>query len=319
LSNLPNNNPIPKKIIAPVIPLLIAIFAVSTASLFIRNAQNEVPSLVIAAYRLLLAAIFTGLFVRLKDYKEIFSLGKKQWILIIFSGLFLALHFAAWISSLEITSVTSSVVLVTTTPIWVALLSPLFLKEKINWKVGIGLVIALSGGVVVIFSKSCSISNAILTCSMINNGSNSQNLLGNTLALMGAFAAAGYTMIGRKIRPTMSLIPYTFLVYAIAAIILIIFSCLAGFHFSGYTAQSYLWLILLALVPQIIGHTTLNWALGFLPASSVAIALLGEPVGSTILAWLFLKESPTFFEIVGGILILGGIVLATKLQNDDSN
>ncbi len=307
--------PIKRAISSPVFILFLAILAVSTASLLIRFAQSEVPSLVIAAYRLSLAAIITGIFTLPKYNNEIKHLKRKQVFLVVLSGIFLAFHFAAWITSLELTSVTSSVVLVTTTPIWVSLLSPLILKEKINWKVGICLGIALLGSIVVTFSKSCLVADGVLTCSIPAILKGEGNLLGNALALLGAIMAAGYVISGRNLRKSINLWPYTLLVYSIASVVLLVFCLFFRYPLVGYSIKSYLWLILLAIVPQIFGHTTLNWALGFIPAAFVSIALLGEPVGSSLLAWLFLKETPSLFEFIGGVLILTGIILSTRSMN----
>jgi drug/metabolite transporter (DMT)-like permease len=304
-----------RPVFSPVLAIFIAILAVSTASLFIRFAQNEVPSLVIAAYRLSLAAIITGIITLPKYFNEIHQLKRNQVFQTFLSGFFLAFHFAAWITSLEFTSVTSSVVLVTTTPIWVALLSPLILKEKINRRMGFYLLIALLGSIVVTFSKSCTFINGSLACTIFSSSKGNNNLLGNVLALLGAFLAAGYVISGRNLRKTINLWPYTLLVYSIASVVLLLLCFLFKYPLFGFSFQSFIWLILLAIVPQIFGHTTLNWVLGFIPAAFVSIALLGEPVGSSILAWLFLKEPPSLIETLGGILILLGIILSSIMMN----
>jgi drug/metabolite transporter (DMT)-like permease len=308
---------IPKKCysISPFIAILLAILAVSTASLLIRFAQKEVPSLVIAAYRLSLAAIITGVFTLPRYHKEIKTLNRNQFLLILLSGIFLAFHFAAWITSLELTTVTSSVVLVTTTPIWVSLFSPLILKEKISWKVGICLGIALLGSVVVTFSKSCTLTNGLPICNFSSSLKGEGGLMGNALALLGALMAAGYVMSGRNLRKTINLWPYTLLVYSVAAVVLLSLCVLFRYSLLGFSFQSYIWLMLLAIIPQILGHTSLNWALGFIPAAMVSITLLGEPVGSSIMAWIFLRESPTLIEMAGGMLILMGIILSSRLMN----
>jgi len=298
--------------LSPIFALSLAILAVSTASLFIRFAQREVPSLVIAAYRLTLASLITGVLTLPKYSKEIKQLSRNQLLLAFLSGIFLAFHFAAWITSLELTSVTSSVVLVTTTPLWVSLLSPLILKEKINGRVGIFLGIALLGSVIVTFSKSCTITNGLILCAIPATLKGGSNLLGNVLALLGAFMAAGYVISGRNLRKTISLWPYTLLVYSISSAILLVLCLLFKFPLVGFSIRSYIWLILLAIIPQIFGHTTLNWALGFIPAALVSIALLGEPVGSSLLAWIFLQEPPSWIEIIGGVLILLGIIFSSR-------
>lgn len=299
----------------PVFALFLAILSVSTASLFIRFAQSDVPSLVIAAYRLSLASLITAIITLPRYSNEIRQLKRNQIFLAALSGIFLAFHFAAWITSLELTSVTSSVVLVTTTPIWVSLLSPLILKEKISFNVGIYLGIALMGSVIVTFSKACTLTNGSLACVIPATLKSGGNLLGNILALLGAFMAAGYVISGRNLRKSINLLPYTFLVYSFASFVLLILCFLLKYPLLGYSIQSYIWLILLAIIPQIFGHTTLNWALGFIPAAFVSISLLGEPVGSTILAWVFLREPPSLVEITGGMMILIGIILSSRFIN----
>lgn len=132
------------------------------------------------------------------------------------------------------------------------------------------------------------------------------------LALAGAFLSAGYLMAGRKVRNTISLPIYTAIVYGVASIVLILLVIITGEKVTGFTPKSYLWIISLALVPQVIGHTAFNWALKYLSAAYVSIALLGEPVGTIILAALLLHEQPTKLEVLGGILILTGIMVATQ-------
>lgn len=303
-----------KPISSPLFGLFIGILAVSSASLFIRFAQKEAPSLVIAAFRMALAALVVAPFCIRKFRTEIRKATRKTRLLLLLSGVFLAFHFAIWITSLEYTSVASSVVLVTTAPLWVALLSPVFLKEKITRWIVFGLVVSLTGSIVVGLSSSCGFNDGHLTCQNIAATFHGKAFLGNAMALAGAFLSAGYLMVGRKVRKHVSLSSYIFSVYSVAAIVLLLLVLLTGQKVSGYSAPTYLWMVALALVPQIIGHSAFNWALKYLSAAYVSIALLGEPVGTVILTMLFLRESPTVLELVGGILILAGIVLATRSQ-----
>ena len=144
-----------------------------------------------------------------------------------------------------------------------------------------------------------------------------QALMGDGFALLGAVTASGYLLVGRKMRREKNLLSYIFPVYSAGAIVLIIISLAFQKPFFGYSSSTYLYLLLLALVPQLIGHTTFNWALKYLPASMVAIAILGEPVGSTILAFFILGETLTPLKIIGGILIFAGIL--TALRNRQTN
>lgn len=297
--------------------LLIAILAVSTASIFIRFAQADAPSLVIAALRLTFATLLLAPIAWARYRAELKSLTRPEIALGIISGLFLAAHFATWISSLEYTTVASSVVFVSTGPLWVALLSPLLLNERLARAAIVGLVIAILGGTMIGLSEACVWENG-LRCSDIGQVLQGRAMWGNFLALIGAWTVSGYLIIGRKLRATrtrsVSLIPYIFMVYGIAAIALIAIMFVAGQSPLGYPAQTYGWIFLLAAFPQLIGHSTYNWALRYLPASFVAVTTLGEPIGSAILAFFLLKETPTVIVISGGILILIGIYLASRIS-----
>ncbi|PWH17441.1 MAG: EamA family transporter [Anaerolineae bacterium] len=287
------------------------ILAVSTAAIFIRYAQREVPSLVIAAVRLTLASLVLAPLALVRHQDELRRLTRRETALGLLSGFFLALHFATWISSLEFTSVASSVVLVSTTPLWVALLSPLVLRESIQRVTFLGLALAMLGGTVVGLSETCRIESG-LVCPPLEDFFQGSALWGNFLALCGAWMGAGYLLIGRRLRAKMSLIAYIFVVYGMAALVLLVIMRGAGYSPWGYAPLNYLWLLLLALVPQLLGHSTFNWALRYLPASFVAVTLLGEPIGSTVLALLILREVPSALEVIGGILILAGIYLASR-------
>lgn len=305
----------------PLTGLFLGILAVSTASLFIRFAQSEVPSLVVAASRMGFATLFLSPFVLFSKTKRDLKWGKETWGLIVLAGVFLGFHFATWITSLEYTSVASSVVLVTTAPLWVALLAPVFLKEQLTRYVLIGLAVSLAGSVIVSLSGNCSFASGALTCSGLSGFFQGQHFWGNLLALAGAFLSCGYLMVGRKVRSRVNLTSYAFFVYLVASVVLIIMVIISGQRVSGYSLPAYGWLLALALVPQLVGHTAFNWALKYLPAAFVSIALLGEPVGSVILAYLFLHEKPVLFEIIGGGLILVGIAISTlrKPQVQEDN
>lgn len=300
--------------VSPILVLGFGILAVSTASILIRMAQGEAPSLVIAAYRLGLATLILAPFGLKRSWIELRGLKRTQLRDLIVSGVFLAFHFAAWITSLELTTIASSVVLVTTTPLWVAIFSPLILGERSRKEVWIGLSLAIVGGCVVGLKDACHLFPGGFTCEGFQGLLSGKTLLGNALALFGAWMAAGYMIAGRRIRPHFSLLSYTFIVYGVAAIFLLLFVLIRGQSLIGYSPAIYLWFLLLAIIPQILGHSSFNWALRYLPAAFVSLALLGEPVGTTILAVILLRENPTIVELAGGILILIGIYLASRSE-----
>ena len=191
------------------------------------------------------------------------------------------------------------------------MLATVFLKERLSGAALFGLGLALLGGAVIGLSDAC-VWDGGLSCASLSEVLHGRAMLGNFLALAGAWAVTGYLMIGRRLRAKTSLVPYIFLVYGMAAVGLLVFMLLAGETPFGYQPLTYLWLVLLALVPQLIGHSTYNWALRFLPAAFVAVTTLGEPIGSAILAYFILNETPTLAVLFGGALILIGIYIASK-------
>jgi drug/metabolite transporter (DMT)-like permease len=302
----------------PVHPLLAVAFgilAVSTGSILVRYAQNYAPSLSIAAGRLLISALILAPVTVFRRRGELAALKKDRLRLALLSGFFLAVHFATWISSLEFTTVVSSVVLVSTVPLWVALLSPFTIKEPVTRLVWMGMLLALVGGIVVAVSDTCAWSDGRLACPPIEEFVRGRAFLGDMLALSGALAGAGYLLIGRQLRVEISMLSYIFIVYSMAAIVLVILAFFAGQTSVVYPIEAFFLVFLLALVPQLLGHSTFNWALGYLSAATVSIALLGEPIGSTILAYVFLNEVPTPLKLFGAILILLGIYIASRSEN----
>jgi drug/metabolite transporter (DMT)-like permease len=303
---------IPRRL-SPMLILFGGILVASTASIMIRIAQREVSSLVIAAYRLSIATLIL-LPILLHRRVESIRLNRRQVGLIILSGIFLSLHFATWISSLEYTSVASSAVLVSTIPLWVAVLSPIFLKENLARTAVIGMVVALFGGVLVGISEACFLQGFGIVCPFAHEFFQGKAVIGNFLALAGALAGSAYLLVGRWLRSTLPLIVYITSVYGVAAVCLTIMALVSGQPVAGFSWMAYLAFLGLAVGPQLLGHTSINYGLRHLSAAFVSVALLGEPIGSTFLAILILKETPSVFEVLGGIIILAGIYLASREQ-----
>jgi drug/metabolite transporter (DMT)-like permease len=283
--------------------LVLGIAAVSTASTFVRFAQETTPSLVIAAGRLGLATLVLAPLALFRHRASLNQLKKNDLAIGLLAGAFLALHFWTWIASLERTSVVSSVVLVTTAPVWVALLSSRILNEGVGRRTVAGLVQALAGGFIIAASGRG------------GWGGFFGSVAGDLLALVGAWMMAGYLLAGRSLRARLPLLPYLFLVYGMAAVILSGACLVTGLNPFATSPRGWAWIVLLALVPQLLGHSIFNWALRRLPAAVVSIALLGEPLGSAVLAYFFLSEMPGMLELAGAVLILSGIVIAAKRAN----
>jgi drug/metabolite transporter (DMT)-like permease len=273
--------------------LVIGVVAVGFAAIFIRYA--DAPSLSIAFYRNAFAAAVLLPLAIARHPGEIRGLTRRQVGIAVLSGVFLALHFATWISSLVLTTVAASVVLVTSAPIFTAAAGRLFFGERVDRRVMVGILLALAGTVV--------ITGGDLRLS-------GRAALGDLLALAGAVAGAGYFLAGRRLRPSMSLLTYVGLVYTICAALLFVIVLAAGDPLGGFNAQTWWMLFLLALVPQILGHTTFNYLLADLDATVVAVAVMGEPVVSALLAVAFFGEVPPWTAVAGGLVLLGGIYVA---------
>jgi drug/metabolite transporter (DMT)-like permease len=290
----------------PALGIIVGVVAVSTASIFIRLAQQAgAQSLAIAMLRLTIAALVLLPFALGRCSGELRRLSRRDLLTTIVSGAFLGSHFATWIFSLEYTSVVSSVVLVTLSPLFVALASAIFLREAVNRQMALGMVIAIAGGILIGIADSSSSSP----------GRNPP--LGNALALAGAVCIAPYLIIARALRSKLSLLAYITLVYGAAALILCAVVLLTQTPLSSNSALAYVWIALLALVPQLIGHTSFNWSVRRLPAVYATIPVLGEPVGSTILAVILLGEVVTPLTLVGAVLALAGIALMSLKRSPE--
>jgi drug/metabolite transporter (DMT)-like permease len=299
--------------IHPYLGIGVGVLAASTASIFIRYAQADgAPSLVIAAARLTIAAVILLPPVFLHYSPELTRLTRRDLALVAASGAFLALHFATWISSLAYTSVANSTVFVTTSPLFVALIAASYLHEKLTPLTWLGIGLALAGSLIVGLSDACA---GPTGCPSLSEFVRDEGFYGDMLALAGAGAIAVYYVLGRSLRGRMSLIPYIFLTYGSGALVMIGTVLVSRVPFEGIQPRAGAWLLSLALVPQLIGHSSFNWALKYLPATFVAVTVLGEPIGSVLLAFLLLGETPSLFKLIGGALILGGIVAAARRES----
>jgi drug/metabolite transporter (DMT)-like permease len=286
--------------------LIISIIAVSFASIFILSCQA--PPLSIAFYRLLFTTllIFPFILIQKKTRDELRTLPRATLLIMLVIGVILATHFSLWITSLKMTSVASSVILVTAHPVLVAPVSFYFLKEKLSWVNALGIAISLAGVAVLVIGNYGFAAFGLDT------------IEGNILALLGGIAAGLYILGGRKLRKTVSTMSYAFVVYAVGTITLF-FICLAlSAPVYNLTITDYKIILLMALVSGIFGHTLYNWSLGYIRASVMSVALLGEPIGSSLLAYAipWIHQEPSLYTVVGGGIILVGIYLTARTIKD---
>ncbi len=308
----------------PYLVLLTGVLIVSTSSIMTRLAQaGGAPSLVIASWRMIIAALILAPLAWGFRRNELRRVGRRDlnWSLV--SGAFLAAHLGTWIASLSFTSVASSAALVSTYPLWVALISYFLFKERLSGYTMLGLAAALVGsllitfsdsGVIVITAAGLQVNWQALTAPTGQADSASHPvgdtaLLGNMLALMGGITGAGYFLVGRRLRVRLSNTAYVWLVYTAAMLVLVGVTLLAGQPLLGYSASVYLWLALIAIGPQLLGHTSFNWALAHLSATFVVLAILGEPLGSAIFAYFIFGEAFAPLQLAGFALLLLGIGL----------
>jgi len=293
----------------PYVALFVSIFSVSFAAILIVSLEKGFGTspLSIAFFRLLFTWLLITPFVllRKKSRCEIVGLSRRDIVFMVCIGFILALHFAFWISSLDRTSVASSVLLVTAHPVLVAPLAYYFLKEKMSFINIFGIVISVCGVIVLVYGNYGFSSMSIDTVG------------GNILAILGGVAAGLYILGGRLMRRNISISTYAFVVYGVGAFGLFLLCLFFNEPFYGLLLDEYGIILLLAFVAGILGHTLYNWALKYIPASVASVSLLGEPIGSSILAlslpWI--SQVPSWFTVVGGGVILFGIYLTTRSKN----
>lgn len=282
--------------------LLAAVVAMSWGGPLVRYATA--PALAVAAWRVAFSVLFVALVVLLRDQgRGIRTLRAREWVLAIASGAFLAGHFWSWIASLSLTTVASSVVLVNTQPVFVAVLSVLLLGERPSRRQWLGIGVAVAGAVVIGWGDFAG---------------GPEPLLGDLLAVAGAVFVSLYYVIGRRLRQRLDLWSYIAVVYgAAAALLLIAAGAHPGVAVSGYPPTDWLVFLALAAGPMMIGHTGVNYALGYVPAYVANLALLGEPIGATLLAWWLpgIREAPSVQLLLGGGLVLCGIALGVRRRS----
>ena len=282
--------------------LVIGVLAVSTSAIFIRLSIEAAGvrgvgfSLFLAASRLTLAAI-----ILLPAWR---SLGQTQaspraYYYAGSAGLCLAVHFATWITSLSFTSIAASTTLVTTNPVWVSVLSWLWFKEKPTRLTVTGIAVALAGGILI----------AVGDKGAIGQGSNA--LLGDLLALAGAWTVSLYLLLGREAQGCgLGIGGYIVIAYSTAAAILLPLPLVFGSSYVGYPNVVYWYILLMAVLSQLVGHTSFNWAVRWISPTLVTLAILFEPVGSSFFGFFFFREVPSPLVLLGGLILLAGVATA---------
>lgn len=283
----------------PFAALAIAVVAVSTSAILVRF--STAPSIVKAFYRVLFTTLLLAPFAVARHRDAFSRLTIHDWLVAGAGGVALAIHFASWFESLEFTSVAASVTIVQSQVLFVAIGASWLLAEHVTRRTIAGMALALVG--IAVLSIGDSLTGAV---------AGPAPLYGNALALVGAVCAAGYVLAGRSLRQRIPLIPYVIVVYSVCAVVLFALVLADGAALANYPASEWLLFVGMAIGPGIFGHTVLNWALAHLESSVVSVSLLGEPIGSALLALFLLGEVPSALTVVGGAVILLGITVTAR-------
>ena len=270
------------------------VFALSTSAIFVKIA--DAPSAIIAFYRLLIAGAVLVPFCLLssKSRFEITAFQRRQWRQIISAGFFLALHYVMWFESLTFTSIASSTMLVSMQPLFSLGLDRFVQRRTITKTALTGCIVALIG------------------CIVIGAGDfriSGDSLFGDILAFAAAGVIALYFFVGETVRKDVSALTYSVLSYLISAVILAVYCVVRAESFSGYTDKTWLSFLGLALIATIGGQFVFNLLLKKVSASVVTMSILGEPIGTCILAYLLLNEGIMLQQFVGIVIIMLGMTI----------
>ncbi|MEK4357549.1 DMT family transporter [Paenibacillus sp. FSL M7-1455] len=280
------NAPIPTGI-----PLVIGIIAVSFSSIFVK--WSSAPASIQGMYRLLMTALLMLPFIR-PHLAELKSLTRKKLFMLFASGFFLALHFLLWMGSLKLTTVSSSTIILALEPVFIVIGAFFIYKERTSRVAMAGMGVAIVGAVLIGWGDI---------------GVSRDNLLGDLLSMFGTLAVSVHMLIGQKVVQQVSSYVYSFVVFLSATVVFAVYNAVCGISFTDYPGQDWAMFALLAVVPTVFGHLLFNWLLQYVSATTISMSILGEPVGSSLLAFLLLGEQMTWFQVVGGMLAISGLIV----------
>ena len=281
--------------------LCLGVFAISTSAIFVRLSIETAQikgigfSLFLAASRLIFASL---VLIPTIPFLEQKTVPRKGFYYATAAGICLALHFSTWITSLSFTSIAASTTLVTTNPVWVALISWIWYGIKPHKLTIIGIAITLVGSLLIVSGDTG------------GTEVSTNPLLGNFLALVGAWMASLYLILGREAQTRgLSTGSYVTIVYSTAAVILLPLPSLFGTSYFGYPSKVYLYVLLMAILSQVIGHTSFNWAVRWISPTLVTLAILLEPLGSSLMGFAIFGEIPHNLVLLGAGVVLMGVAL----------
>jgi drug/metabolite transporter (DMT)-like permease len=271
-----------------IVPLVLSIIAISFAAIFVK--WSEAPATILSMYRMYFACFLLVPIVWGKR-DEFKRLTKNDWLLFFGAGLFLALHFALWFGSLKLTTVASSTIILALQPIVALSLGFIFFKERASRHILVTMAVAVLGAIMVGWGDI---------------GLSQQAIIGDLLSFLSVIAVVCYLIIGQSVVKKVSHWIYSFSVFAFAALLLTIYNLITSVPFTGYDLQEWGIFLLLAIVPT-IAHVIHNWLLNYVNATTISMSILGEPVGATALAIVFLGERLNVWQVIGSLFVLSGV------------
>ena len=290
-----------KRKINPYIPIIIGVISISLSAIFVKLAEAE--SGVIAFYRMLFSVLIMSPLFFLKYKHELKSLNKKDWLFTSVAGVFLAFHFILWFESLNYTSVASSTVLVTLQPIFALAGTYLFFNEKVSIKAIMATFVAISGSVLIAWGDFRVSGDAFY---------------GDILALIACALITGYFLFGQEVRKRLSLITYTMVVYSVSTIVLFLYVLVVDQSFGPYDSNEWILFLLLAIVPNLLGHNLFNWAIKYVSTNIISISILFEPIGATLLAFIIFGEYLTYTQVLGGVVVIVGMITEFEIVSKNT-
>lgn len=269
--------------------LTVAVICIAFAAIFVK--LSEAPASIISMYRMMFAGILLSPIVyRYKS--EFLKLAIREWISLTIAGLFLAMHFGFWFGSLQLTSVASSTIILALQPVVAMVAAYLIYKETVNIRVAVSVFVSFAGVVIISWGDFSFV--------------NLSDFTGNILSFLSVVAVVCYFMIGQKAVRTLKHWIYSFIVFSIAGLFLLIYNIATQTELSGYPPAEWMLFILLAIFPT-IAHVIFNYLLNQVSPTTVSMAMLLEPIGASILAFLILSETLSILQLLGGMIVLLGV------------
>ncbi|WP_394603774.1 DMT family transporter [Fictibacillus sp. UD] len=272
-----------------IIPLIIGIIAISFSSIFVK--WSEAPVSVQGMYRLLFTLLLMLPFVW-KQFNFLKKISFKDAALLFSSGAFLALHFLFWMGSLKLTTVASSTILLSLQPVFVMIGAFIVFKEKTSKAAMIGMLVAIIGAIMIGWGDI---------------GISAQHIQGDLLSILGTIVVALHMLIGQKLLKSIPATLYSFTVFLTAVIVFVVYNTFLNIPMTGYPEKEWGIFLLLAIIPTVFGHVLFNWLLKYVTAATISMAILGEPVGATMLAYILIGETLTVSQWIGGAIVLSGL------------